>query len=69
MSVMLESHETLKFMMSQIDILQGHALHAALVATSCTDAMRELGHSKVVNLVMSWVSEDGILAMYSECSA
>lgn len=41
----------------------------ALVATSCTDAMRELGHSEVVNLMMSWVSEDGILAMYSESSA
>ena len=41
----------------------------ALVATSCIDAMRKLGHSEVVNLMMSWVSEDGILAMYSECSA
>lgn len=28
MSVMLESHKTLKFMMSQSDILQGHALRA-----------------------------------------
>ena len=28
MSVMLKSHEMLKFMMSQSDILQGHALHA-----------------------------------------